>query len=74
MKSENNKSNMDIEDQKQDSSKRCHNMDPKHQKLLIGLVIFLAGSALIIGIVVGTTGSTSSEMMEGMLCKFTLSM
>ena len=71
---------MDIEDPKQNSSKGCHNMDPKHQKLMIGLVIFLAGSALIIGIVVGTTGSTSgtgtnkSKRIEGMLCKFTLSM
>ena len=57
--------NEDIEDPKQDSSKRCHNMDPKHQKLLIGLVIFLVGSALIIGIVVGTTGSTSSIGTNG---------
>ena len=62
---------MDIEDPKQNSSKGCHNMDPKHQKFLIGLVIFLAGSALIIGIVVGTTGG---KRIEGMLYKFTLSM
>ena len=33
MKSENNKSNMDIEDPKQDSSKLCHNMDPKHPEI-----------------------------------------
>ena len=71
MKSENNKVNMDIEDPKQNLSKGCHNMDPKHQKFLIGLVIFLAGSALIIGIVVGTTGG---KRIEGMLYKFTLSM
>ena len=71
MKSENNKSNMDIEDPKQNSPKGCHNMDPKHQKLLIGLVICLAGSVLIIGIVVGTTGS---KRIEGMFCKFTQSM
>ena len=73
MKSENNQNNMDIEDPKQDSSKRCHNMDPKHQKLLIGLIIFVASIVLIIGIVVGTsgtTGTTGIERMEGMLLTF----
>ena len=65
---------MDIEDPKQDSSKRCcHNMNPKHQKLMIGAIIFVASIVLIIGIVIGTsgtTGTTRTTGMEGMLLTF----
>ena len=60
MKSENNKNNMDIEDPKQDPSKRCHNMEPKHQKLMIGVISFVLVIVLIVGIVLGTSGTTGT--------------